>query len=81
MLENVEGIGKKKNLKKLHVTLMTLNASQEEMETIETAFRRAGDRFSDITGEGQFLIVFKGLEVGDGEEPPLFTKVELGVEI
>ena len=50
MLENVEGIGKRKNLKKLHVTLMTLNASQEEMEMMETAFRRAGDRFTEITG-------------------------------
>ena len=28
-----------------------------------------------------FIIGFKGLEVGDGEEPPVFTKVELGVEI
>merc|ERR1711895_147251 len=81
MLENVEGIGKKKNLKKLHVTLMTLNASQEEMEMMDTAFRRAGDRFTEITGEGAFLIGFEGLEVGDGEQPPVFTKVELGGEI
>ena len=35
----------------------------------------------DITGEGPFLIGFKELEVGDGEEPPVFTKVELGVDI
>ena len=43
------------------------------METIETASRRAGDRFSDITGESPFLIGFKGLEVGNGEEHPVFT--------
>merc|ERR1712215_646584 len=75
------GIGEKKNLKKLHVTLMTLNASQEEMEMMETAFRSAGDRFTEITGEGAFLIGFKGLEVGDGEHPPVLIKVELGIEI
>merc|ERR1712236_176242 len=45
MLENVEGIGKRKNLKKLHVTLMTLNATQEETDMMEAAFRRASDRF------------------------------------
>merc|ERR1712215_97899 len=63
MLENVKGIGKKKNLKKLHVTLMTLNASQEETEMMDAAFKRAGDKFTEITGEGAFLIGFKGLEV------------------
>ena len=68
----MEGIGKKKNLKKLHVTLMTLNVSQEETEMIEAAFRRVGDKFTEITGEGTFLIGFKGLEVGDGEQPPVF---------
>merc|ERR1712215_594521 len=65
MLENVEGIGKKKNLKKLHVTLMTLNVSQQETEMVEAGFRRAGDKFTEITGEGAFLLGFKGLEVGD----------------
>merc|ERR1712215_217809 len=75
------GIGEKNNLKKLHVTLKTLNASHEEMEMMEIAFRKAGDRFTEITGEGAFLIGFKGLEVGDGEQPPVFKKVELGVEI
>ena len=37
--------------------------------------------FMVITGEGPFIIGFKGLEQGDGEEPPVFMKVELGVEI
>ena len=49
--------------------MLTLKATQEEMENIESAFRRAGDRFTDVTGEGPFIIGFKGLEVGDGEEP------------
>merc|ERR1712236_185172 len=57
------------------------NASQEEMEMMEIAFRRAGNRFTEITGECAFLIGFKGLEVGNGEQPPVFTKVELGVLI
>ena len=35
----------------------------------------------DITREGPFIIGFKGLEVDDGEEPTVFTKFELGVEI
>ena len=74
-------MGKKKNLKKLHVTMMTLNATQEELAAIESGFRRAGDRFTDITGEGPFIIGFRGLEQGDGEELPVFMKVELGVEI
>ena len=61
MLENVKGVGKKKNLTKLHVTLMTLNVSQEETEMVEAGFRRAGDKFTEITGEGAFLLGFKGL--------------------
>ena len=67
-LQIVEGIGKK-NLKQIHVTMLTFNASQEDMEIIESAFRRVGDCFTDITSEGPFIIGFKGLEVGDGEEP------------
>ena len=70
MLQNVEGIGKKKNLKKMHVTMMTLNATQEEPAAILSGFRHAGDRFTYITGEGPFIIGFRGLEQGDGEEPP-----------
>ena len=46
-LEEVEGIGKKKNLKKLHITLMTLNVSPEEREMVEASFTRAGDKFTE----------------------------------
>ena len=48
MLQNVEGIGEKKNLKKMHVTMMTLNATQEELAALEFGFKRAGDRFTDV---------------------------------
>ena len=53
---------------------MTLNASQEETEMMEAAFKIAGDKFTEITGEGAFLIGFKGLEVGDGEQPPCSSR-------
>merc|ERR1712215_235658 len=65
----------------MHVTMMTLHASQEELAALEFGFKLAGDRFSDITGEGPFIITFRGLEQGDGEGHHIFMKVELGVEI
>ena len=51
--------------------MMTLNATQEELAALEFGFKRAGDRFSDITGEGPFIIGFRGLEQGDGEGHPV----------
>ena len=81
MLQNIQGIGEKKSLKKMHVTMMTLNATQEELAALEFGFKLAGDRYSDVTGEGPFIIGFRGLEQGDGEGHPIFMKVELGVEI
>ena len=74
MSENVKGIGKKKNLKKLHITLMTLNVSQEETEMVEASFRRAGDKFTEATGEGAFLLGLKGFEVRDGEHPQCLSR-------
>ena len=45
-LEEIEGIGRKKNLKKLHITLMTLNVTAEEREMVEASFIRAGEKFT-----------------------------------
>ena len=60
---------------------MTLNVSPEEKEMVEASFTRAGDKFTEATGEGAFMLGLKGFEVGDGEQPPVFVKVELGLEI
>ena len=50
---------------------MTLNATQEELAALE----------SDFTGEGPFIIGFRGLEQGDGVKHQILMKVVLGVEI
>ena len=55
--------------------MMNLNATtQAALEAIESAFRRAGDCFTDITGEGTFIIGFTSLKQGNGEEPPIYAK-------
>ena len=50
------------------------------MEGTEQKFQRIGDRFTDVTGAGSFLINFKGLEMGDGDGDIIFMKVHLGRE-
>ena len=42
-LGEIQGIGRKKNLKKLHITLMTLRVNPEEREMVEASFIRVGD--------------------------------------
>ena len=57
ILRSTEGTEKKENLEKLHINKMTLTAmTQEELEAMKSAFRRAGDCFTDITGKGPFII-------------------------
>ena len=80
-MEEIEGIGRKKNLKKLHITLMTLNVTAEEREMVEASFIRAGEKFTEATGEGGYMLGLKEFEVGDGEQAPVFVRVELGLEI
>ena len=80
-LGEIQGIGRKKNLKKLHITLMTLRIKPEEREAVEASFTRVGEKFSEITGKGGYMLGLEGLEVGDGEHPPVFIRVELGLEI
>ena len=60
---------------------MTLNVSPEENEMVEASFTRAGEKFTEATGERGFKLGLKGFEVGDGEQPPVFVRVELGLEI
>ena len=43
-------------------------------------WKNIGEKFTDVTGAGPFLINFRGLEMGDGSET-LFMKVHLGREI
>ena len=50
------------------------------MEETGQKFHRIGEKFTDVTGAGPFLINFRGLEMGDGSET-LFMKVHLGREI
>ena len=67
-LEGVPDIGKAKNPKKMHVTLGCLRVEEGEVEETEGKFRRIGEKFTDVTGAGPFLINFRGLEMGDGSE-------------
>ena len=43
-------------------------------------FRRVGEKFTDLTSPGSFLMNLKGLEMGDGSQV-LFAKVNLGREM
>ena len=80
-LESIPEIGKPKKTQKMHVTLACLCVSESEVEETEQKFQRIGDRFTDITGTGSFLVNFKGLELGDGGSDNIFIKVHLGREI
>ena len=66
---------------KLHITMMCIHIEAQEQEEIERKFKRAGDRFTDLAGEGGFLVGFKGLDIGDGDSKAIFAKVSLGDEI
>ena len=43
-------------------------------------FKRVGEKFTDLTSPGSFLMNLKGLEMGDGSQVH-FMKVQLGKEI
>ena len=60
---------------------MTLRVNPEEREMVEASFTRVGEKFTKITGKGGYMLGLKGLEVGDGENPPVLIRVELGLEI
>ena len=60
---------------------MTLKVAPKEREMVEAYFIRVGEKFTEITGKGGYMLGLKGLEVGDGEQPPVFVRVELGLEI
>ena len=62
------------------MTLGCLRVDEGEVEETEQKFHRIGEKFTDVTGAGPFLINFRGLEMGDGSET-LFMKVHLGREI
>ena len=61
------GIGKAKNPKKMHVTLACLHATEGEVDELEAKFRQIGEKFTDMTRTGPFLINLRGLEMGDGQ--------------
>ena len=56
------------------------NILQEEVDDAEMRFNRVGEKFTDLTSPGSFLMNLKGLEMGDGSQV-LFMKVQLGKEI
>ena len=58
----IPGIGEAKRLEKMHITMMCINAEPDEQVEIKKGFRRTGDKFTDLTGKGGFLINFKGLD-------------------
>ena len=79
-LGDVPGIGKKKNPRKMHITLGVFNILEEEVEEAEMKFKKVGEKFTDLTSPGSFLVNMKGLEMGDGSQV-LFAKVNLGREM
>ena len=72
--------GRTKNPKKMHITLGCINITEDEVEEAETKFKRIGEKFTDMTSPGSFLLNLRGLEMGDGSEV-LFVEVQLGKEI
>ena len=51
-----------------------------EVEEAEMKFKRVGEKFTDMTSPGSFLLNLRWLEMGDGSQV-LFVKVQLGKEI
>ena len=76
----VPGIGRKKNPKKMHITLGCMNITEDEVEEAEMKFKRIGEKFTDMTSPGSFLLNMHRLEMGDGSGV-LLVKVQLGKEI
>ena len=60
-LGDVPGIGKKKNPRKMHITLGVFNILEEEVEEAEMKFKKVGEKFTDLTSPGSFLLNMKGL--------------------
>ena len=60
----------------MHVMMLCAHAKPEEVAAIELGFKRAGDRFTDITGKSPFIINFRGLDQFEREGHPIFLKVE-----
>ena len=77
---DVPGIGRKKNPRKMHITLGVFNLLEDEIEEAEMRFKKVGQKFSDLASPGSFLVNMKGLEMGDGSQV-LFAKVYLGREM
>ena len=67
---DVPGIGRKKNPRKMHITLGVFNLLEDEIEEAEMKFKNLGQK----------LVNMKGLEMGDGSQV-LFAKVHLGREM
>ena len=74
-LGEVPGIGKKKNPKKMHITLGCINITEDEVEETEMKFKKIGEKFTDVTRPGPFLLNLRCLEMGD-ESEVLFVKVQ-----
>ena len=64
----------------MHITLGVFNILEDEVEEAEMKFKRVGEKFTDLTSPGSFLLNLKGLKMGDGSQV-LFVKVQLGREI
>ena len=64
----------------MHITLGVFNILEDEVEEAEMKFKRVGEKFTDLTSPGSFLLNLKGLEMGDGRQV-LLLKVQLGREI
>ena len=77
---DVPGIGRKKNPRKMHITLGVFNLLDDEIKEAEIRFKKVGQKFSDLASPGSFLVNMKGLEMGDGSQV-LFAKVYLGREM
>ena len=74
-LGEVPGIGKKKNPKKMHITLGCINIMEDEVEETEMKFMKIGEKFTDVTRPGPFFLNLRGLEMGDRSEV-LFVSVK-----
>ena len=64
----------------MHITLGVFYILEEEVEEAEMKFKKEGEKFTDLTSPGSFLVNMKGLEMGDGSQV-LFAKVYLGSEM
>ena len=42
---------------------------------VEASFIRVREKFTETAGKGVYMLGLKGLEVGDGDHPPVFVRV------